>query len=528
MNIQDKLSEMLQSHIGGAFLFIGSGFSRRYLGLEDWEGLLTRFCNTGKPFTYYKSSADGNLAKAAELLAYDFHNIWWENDIYSENREIYKSFIEDKTSALRIEISHYLKNLNVNLNKEYQNEIESLKTLNIDGIITTNWDTFLEQLYPDYEVYIGQQGLLFSNPQEIGEIYKIHGSATIPNSLVLTEHDYKKFDDKNAYLASKLITIFMEHPIIFIGYSLNDENIRSLLASIVRCVDNNHNLDKLRKNLIFVNRLKDGELDSISESNIVFDNISLPITLIKTNDFSLVYNAIKSMKRKLPARVLRHFKEQFYEFVYTSEPTEHILVSGIENIKDYKDIDFVVGVGVKQIFSEQGYSEIKVHDLIDYLLLENRNFNAEKILDTVLVNLSKGSNQYVPIYYYLHKNNIETEEQYTNYKKNKNIHGIDRFIKPLKALQTKGYKNQFDRLSDKSLDYIIRNIDKDKTIFYIPFLDRKDIDLDELKNFLIKHKSHYIDGTSSYSTTFRKLIALYDKYKWHSRQKCWFFCKLCL
>ena len=190
MNIKSELSKILQSHIGGAFLFIGSGFSRRYLGLEDWEGLLTKFCKTKYPFTYYKTSANGNLAKAAELLANDFHDIWWNDDSYSENRNKYNIFNKDKTSALRIEISHYLKNIETNSTEKYKKEIESLKELNVDGIITTNWDTFLENIFPDYKVYIGQQELLFSSPQEVGEIYKIHGCSSNPNSLVLTEQDY--------------------------------------------------------------------------------------------------------------------------------------------------------------------------------------------------------------------------------------------------------------------------------------------------------------------------------------------------
>lgn len=514
MNIKNELSKILQSHIGGAFLFIGSGFSRRYLGLEDWEGLLTKFCKTKYPFTYYKTSANGNLAKAAELLANDFHDIWWDDDSYLENRAEYSIFSKDKTSALRIEISHYLKNIKANIIKDHEKELISLKEINVDGIITTNWDTFLEYIFSDYKVYIGQQELLFSNPQEVGEIYKIHGCSSNPDSLVLTDSDYKKFEEKNAYLASKLITIFMEHPIIFIGYSLNDPNIRLLLTSIVKCIDES-NLEKLRKNLIFISRLKKGEKSSINESEIYIEKISLPITLVKTDDFSVVYEAIKSMKRKLPARILRHFKEQFYEFVYTSEPTEHILVSGIDNIKDYKDIDFVVGVGVKQIFSEQGYSEIKANDLISDLLYENRNFHPNKILDTVLANLSKKSDKYVPIHFYLNKYGITTEEKFNLYTSENNLECLNKFIKrDLKKLRFNGYKSQFSKLPEKSLKYIINNIESDKAIFIIPFLDKKDIDLDLLKSFLMKNKSKYIDGKSSYSTTFRKLIVLYDRYKW--------------
>lgn len=57
MEIQSELKNILENHNGGAFLFIGSGFSRRYLGLEDWASLLSKFTEDVKPFEYYMTSA---------------------------------------------------------------------------------------------------------------------------------------------------------------------------------------------------------------------------------------------------------------------------------------------------------------------------------------------------------------------------------------------------------------------------------------------------------------------------------------
>lgn len=108
---------------------------------------------------------------------------------------------------------------------EYKDEIALLSQLSVDGIITTNWDLLLETLFPDYKVFVGQGEMLFSNPQSIAEIYKIHGSASRPASLVLTKEDYTDLENKNPYLAAKLITLFVEHPIVFIGYSLTDRNV---------------------------------------------------------------------------------------------------------------------------------------------------------------------------------------------------------------------------------------------------------------------------------------------------------------
>ena len=84
----------------------------------------------------------------------------------------------------------------------------------LDGIITTNWDDTAERVLPQFTSYIGQEQLIFSSTYSVGEIYKIHGSYRDPKSLVLTEDDYDDFSKKNPYLAAKLITIFIEHPVV--------------------------------------------------------------------------------------------------------------------------------------------------------------------------------------------------------------------------------------------------------------------------------------------------------------------------
>ncbi len=91
------------------------------------------------------------------------------------------------------------------------------------GVITTNYDSILENIFKDFTVLVGQDSLLLANTLNIFEIFKIHGCSTNPNSIILNEMDYENFDRKLKYLSAKLLTIFVEHPIIFIGYGLGDD-----------------------------------------------------------------------------------------------------------------------------------------------------------------------------------------------------------------------------------------------------------------------------------------------------------------
>ncbi len=114
----------------------------------------------------------------------------------------------------------------------------------------------------------------------------------------MTEEDYCDFNEKNAYLAAKLITVFVEHPIVFIGYSISDDNVNSILRAISLCIGHDH-LEQLRRNLIFVQRIKGDELPGISDTYITIDGIQIPLVLVKTNDFGLVFKAINETKRKM-------------------------------------------------------------------------------------------------------------------------------------------------------------------------------------------------------------------------------------
>lgn len=196
--VTTKLTQLLHENTGAPFLFIGSGFSMRYIGLQDWKGLLKHFCSDIRNFGYYYSQSNNDLPRTASKMAEDFNEVWWKSDSYCESRECFSDEVVGVSSSLKYEIAKYTRSLSKRSSedKKLKEELQSLSQLNVDGIITTNWDLFLEELFPDYRVFIGQEELLFSNPQSIAEIYKIHGCSTQPNSLVLTEEDYSEFERK--------------------------------------------------------------------------------------------------------------------------------------------------------------------------------------------------------------------------------------------------------------------------------------------------------------------------------------------
>lgn len=413
MNIQKKLIEVLSQKATSPFFFLGSGFSRRYIGLEKWDELLKVFADkVGKPYGYYKSNANGNLPQVASLIAKDFQDKIWSDEKFFSFREKYGDNLTTDESAFKYAISEYLQSKLKPSISDYLNlskEIEILQKLNVDSIITTNWDTFIEQLFPSYEVYIGQEELLFSNSILMGEIFKIHGSITEPDSLVVTQKDYDTFSIKNPYLAAKLITIFVEHPIIFIGYSLNDPNIISLISSIVSCL-NTEKLRLLQNNLIFIEYNDDpNAIPEFKESSMLIGDTNLPICIVSAYSYEPVYNAINSIQRKIPAKVLRCCKEQFYQLILTQDPQNKMAVIDGNNIDKKSDIEFLWGIGVvSNQPSSIGYKSIGVNEIIkDVLNINKAHLDSDSILKLSIPECQG----YVPKYKFLRDVGVNSIEK---------------------------------------------------------------------------------------------------------------------
>ena len=394
-----KFEEHLKD-LPAPFLFVGAGLSRRYAGADDWEGLLRHFAGqTSRPYDYFRVSAAGDLPRVASLIAEEFHRVWWNSARFESSRKTWSSKIAGEESALKVEIAAFLSDAVDKLPKRgpKAKELDLLSKAVVDGIITTNFDGILEHLFPSFQTFIGQNELLFSTSQGVGEIYKIHGSHTNPDSLVLTAYDYERFEQRNSYLAAKLLTIFVEHPVVFLGYSLSDPNVTSVLRSISQCLTK-ENIGQLSDRLLFV-QWSEGAEPAFENQTILVDDFVIPVKHITVPDFEGVFTVLSGLQRTFPAKLLRQLKEQVYDLVLTGDPHHKLVVADIDDTTSSQDLEVVFGVGVHEQFGDQGYVALSRWDLIDDVISGGDKYRADRVMEKTLPSIT--GNAYVPVFKYL-------------------------------------------------------------------------------------------------------------------------------
>lgn len=502
------ISDFINKYENHPVLFVGTGFSLRYLNNSySWESLLkaiafkmkgnNEYFHDLKGKVYDRKSDRHDFMKLASLLQEEFNKIASEpenraNTFKEVNDEYYakaeKGISSDK---FKIFISHLLKDLEIN--EEKREEIDAIQQLskNISSIITTNYDQLIEHI-TSFDPLVGNN-ILLSNPY--GSVYKIHGTVEEPEGLVFTSEDYDDFDERYDLIRAQLISIFVHNPIIFIGYSVNDVNIKKILSTIYKYVQlNSPEAERIRNNFLLVEYMEGSDSLEVLDHDIDVDGNTIRINKIKTDNYLEIYKAIEGLSLPVTAyevkRVLNTVKE------ITSGGS--VKVSIADDIDDFKNSEKILAISpVTKTTIEYTYKEPSqlIEDYFE--ILEKKDISLIRLID----NLKIAKSHWFPIYgfssVFSGLNKLEVLKQQQDRKIEDHISNIS---------CEKYLAFNFEKISDILDSSQIAESYKIDCLFCLIYHDK--IDLDDLENYLKIY-------TSKRESNYKKLLCLYDlkKYK---------------
>ncbi|MEA9773459.1 SIR2 family protein [Xanthomonas campestris pv. raphani] len=388
------IEAILREYSCQPIVFIGSGLSRRYANAPNWEELLKKLAADcpviDKEFAYYKQTYGNNFIKIGSVFA-DFYHQWAWSAGRNNFPEEYFSEKYPREIFIKHAASEILRSLELapkgKGQAEIAAEIVALKAMSPHSIITTNYDQLLEPLFEGYEAVVGQQ-VIKKGYLSIGEIFKIHGCISDPLSLVLTEEDYFRFSSDHKYLSAKLLTYFIEHPLLFIGYNAEDPNVKMVLYDVHRMLRDNFDLVPNMYILEWDPTINEGSYPVRDKVLSVADGVNIRIKSISASSFGWVFRAfgVAGNLEKVDTKLLRALMARAVGLIRSDAPKrtveidfqtlEHAVESGdsfaklfgLTTISDPSQVNLNYLYTLTGVAEQLGYSYwSKANDLIKEL-----------------------------------------------------------------------------------------------------------------------------------------------------------------
>lgn len=491
------------------FLFLGSGVSRRYMGAPDWEGLLSMVCDRFDfmfPFEKYAGEAASGhpdmgknelYPRIASAMEADFLSGVFSHEGSFELSAEMRDLMRRGVPAMKFFIGGALRGLRANL---MEDELELLRKAqgNVAGVVTTNYDSFAEELFPQFDVYSSQSEMIFAPLAEVGEIYKIHGSADRPGTMVLDESDYRKLAGEQQILLAKIMIIFAEYPIIFLGYSFNDEDVRGVLETVASCAGQER-ARELSGRFIFVDYSEDHKIiDKDFGSNI-------EMRTIRTDDFSPIYHAIGRSPQRFTPKVVRQLRKHIYKAAYSREETDVAMLADFESLNELPD-DMPIVVGMAS-----GYGKTpKADDLYTEMLFGANTIPVSLVISAYADALLKQGG--FPVYYFANQFEGTLPESLRAHISSHR--SVDSYLNKTERGECRKWKARTTgKLDDRSIEGLIDRF-QDKAYKHVTILDEEEIDVDALEVMLRDVAGELLRNHNKYDSALRKGIKILDYLKY--------------
>lgn len=491
-----EIEEFVSKYENYPILFVGAGFSKRYLkNTFKWEELLKKcmfdLCGNNEKFLDLKSNCIINGTVDFALLSTKvdefFNNALIENrngKFKCINDEYYKLADENIfVSRFKIYIKQLLEN-----NELISSKVDEIKALkdcskNIATFITTNYDSFIEDNL-SFQPVIGND-VFFCN--SYGMVYKIHGSLDLPESILITKEDYDIFKNKYELLQAQLISMFINNPIIFIGYSMNDDNIKSVLNTIFKYIDPYSEISKkIRNNFLLVDYCKGCmQVDIVEHDIVLSQNNVIRINKVKTDNFIRIFRALNDIHLPISTMDIRKVQNIVREIVQTNGAIKVEVDTDLDSLDNHSKVLYL-GNKKTIVYTYRNPVDF-IRNYFDILETKDKSFVE------IINNFGKVNGKFPYFMFSTIGDIINVDDLQKSQKEDieKEIVEIERQGKFNKV------KNTID---DVMKDIHIASSYKTKCIFWNSF--KRNITLDDLKKYLLSF--------NKVDSNYRKLLCLLD------------------
>lgn len=184
-------------------IFVGAGVSKNS-GLPTWGQIVQVFARE------IQYPTRGRLATEEYIRIPQYYYCLDESENHADYYSLIRSMIPEDIRP------NLLDKLIVSLHPKH--------------IVTTSFDTLLDQVARGYEIIREDRDLLTGLSPHY--LLKLHWDICQPEKMVFKEDDYLHYSQTHRLMETFLKSLLIDHVFLFVGYSLNDYNLKTFVSWI--------------------------------------------------------------------------------------------------------------------------------------------------------------------------------------------------------------------------------------------------------------------------------------------------------